>query len=116
MKRICMDFDGVIHSYTEGWTGDDDIPSPPVDGIKDFINLLRTSGYEVVVNSTRCRSSSGYFAVHEYLNKHGIKVDSVVKDKPPAFIYIDDRALKFNPLDYLGMLKEIREFKTWQGK
>ena len=38
---VCFDFDGVIHSYTSGWKGDDVIPDPPVEGIKEVIDKLR---------------------------------------------------------------------------
>ncbi len=38
MKPIlCLDFDGVIHSYTSGWKGADVIPDPPVEGAMQFI-------------------------------------------------------------------------------
>ena len=26
---LCLDFDGVVHSYTSGWKGADVIPDPP---------------------------------------------------------------------------------------
>lgn len=29
---LCLDFDGVIHSYTSGWKGADVIPDPVVPG------------------------------------------------------------------------------------
>ena len=37
MKILCLDFDGVIHSFTSGWRGAGIIPDPPVPGALDFI-------------------------------------------------------------------------------
>ena len=40
-KIVVMDFDGVIHSYKSGWKGVTEIPDPPVEGVKEFIEELR---------------------------------------------------------------------------
>ena len=34
---ICVDFDGVIHSYTSGWKGIDVIPDDPVPGAIEWL-------------------------------------------------------------------------------
>lgn len=34
---LCLDFDGVIHSYSSGWKGADVIPDPLVAGALQFI-------------------------------------------------------------------------------
>lgn len=93
MKTVVFDFDGVIHSYKSGWKGIDIIPDKPVNGIKQAINEIRNAGYEVVVVSTRCADKKGIKAVRKYLSDNGIIVDRVCKEKPPAIVYVDDRAI-----------------------
>lgn len=50
--RIALDFDGVLHSYRNGYTGE--IPlDPPVEGAQLFCEMLLERGYEVVIFTTR---------------------------------------------------------------
>lgn len=111
-QTVVFDFDGVIHSYTSGWKGNDVIPDPPVPGIREAIAEIRAAGYEVVVVSTRCSSILGLNAIERYLEKHDIVVDGIRMEKPPAIVYIDDRAICFdgNPATLLG---KIQTFKPW---
>lgn len=48
-----------------------------------------------------------------YLRENGIEVDDVAAEKPPAKVYVDDRALLFdgNPK---GLLEKIQQFRPWQ--
>lgn len=111
-KTVVFDFDGVIHSYTSGWKGEDVIPDPPVTGIKDSVQQIRNAGYEVVIVSTRCASEKGMEAVKKYLADNEIAVDRVCKEKPPAIVYIDDRAICFDGKSD-ELLKKIEQFKPW---
>lgn len=111
-KTVVFDFDGVIHSYKSGWRGVTIIPDPPVDGMKECIDDLRDSGYEVVVVSTRCETPDGMNAISQWLSKHDITVDAVVDKKPPAICYVDDRAICFDGNPH--KLKDaIERFKPW---
>lgn len=113
MKTVVFDFDGVIHSYVSGWKGIDNIPDPPVEGIKEVIDTIRREdGYRVAVVSTRCSEEKGKIAIQEYLKKHDIVVDYVLKEKPPAVVYIDDRAIRFNGKTD-GLVDQIKGFKNW---
>lgn len=112
---VVFDFDGVIHSYTSGWKGEDVIPDPPVSGIADAINNIRERGYSVVVVSTRCRSPYGMRAVRRYLQDNGIAVDDVMAEKPPAVCYVDDRAICFDGHPEF-LLRRIEAFRPWYYK
>lgn len=110
---VVFDLDGVIHSYVSGWQGVDVIPDPPVPLIQAEIERIRKAGYKVVVVSTRCADPAGMDAVKNYLGVNGIVVDEVLAEKPPAKVYVDDRALLFdgNPK---GLLEKIQQFRPWQ--
>lgn len=113
-KTVVFDFDGVIHSYTSGWQGESNIPDPPVPGIKEAIEQIRQSYYVAVV-STRCANIGGLEAVTRYLSDHGIAVDYVMAEKPPAVCYIDDRAICFDG-DCASLLEKIKNFRPWYEK
>lgn len=112
---VVFDFDGVIHSYKSGWKGELCIPDPPVDGIKEAIDEIREAGYEVCVVSTRCNYQNGIEAIENYLAENGIRVDRITAEKPPAIVYIDDRAICFNGKPET-LLETIKNFQPWYKK
>lgn len=112
MKTVVFDFDGVIHSYTSPWTSAEDIPDPPVPGIREAIRDFRIAGYEVAVVSTRCRNPLGVQAISRYLREHNIEVDHILADKPPAVAYIDDRAICFDGHPET-LLRRVQRFVPW---
>lgn len=108
MKPIlCLDFDGVIHSYSSGWKGADVIPDPPVDGAIAFM-LGALRHFDVVIFSSRSNQSGGRKAMERWLRGHamsawhetpdgpGLEEVRFVAEKPPALVTIDDRAITFN--------------------
>jgi hypothetical protein len=119
-KRIMIDFDGVIHSYTSGWTGLEPVDKP-VPGAKEFIWHLQSLGYHVSIFTTRALHDGGPQAVTRWLADHGFidcdKIDiPVVGVKYGAELYIDDRAYRFNGLwDELYQIVDSGSFKPWHG-
>lgn len=113
-KTVVFDFDGVINSYKSGFTRVDQIPDPPVKGIKNEIDKIRQD-YFVVVVSTRCATETGRWAVKNYLEKYGIVVDAIIAEKPPAVCYIDDRAICFDGTSD-GLSDKIKKFRSWCEK
>ena len=63
---LCLDFDGVIHSYTSGWKGADVIPDPPVPGAIEFI-FRALPHFTVAIYSSRSGQEGGIDAMREWL-------------------------------------------------
>lgn len=111
-KTIVFDFDGVIHSYKSEWQGLLTIPDEPVPGIREVMTQLMKDGYEVVIVSTRSSSQEGIDSMTEWLNKHDIPFDYISDTKPPAMVYVDDRAIRFDG-NTENLVQEIEEFVPW---
>jgi hypothetical protein len=89
-QTIAIDFDGVIHAYSQGWH-DGDIYDDPVPGTKEAIKKLMNKGYKVVVFTARTDLEE----IGVWLKYHDIVVDKITNTKPRAIAYIDDRGIRF---------------------
>ncbi len=117
---LCLDFDGVLHSYSSGWKGADVIPDPPVAGAIAFM-LSALHHFQVVIFSSRSHQAGGQTAMQKWLRESagsawyespagpGIEDVRFVNEKPPAMITIDDRALTFD-----GTWPDIEALKAFQ--
>lgn len=115
-KTICLDFDGVIHSYTTPWDHAAVIPDPPVDGAFAFIAQALEQGFAVAVFSTRSHHREGIGAMMDWMHDHGMPEDvleqlNFPQAKPPAVIYIDDRGLCFT--GKFPSIEFIDNFRPW---
>ena len=118
LPTICIDFDGVIHSYTSGWQGIDKIPDPPVDGALEALKVY-TGYFDVCIYSSRSKEQVGIDAMLKWLIKHGLEMGYLGRirfptQKPAAFITIDDRAICFE--GRFPHPKEILSFQPWYRK
>ena len=114
---LCLDFDGVIHSYTSAWKGADVIPDPPVPGVFEFI-LAASEVFEVHVFSSRSSLPGGIGAMQrwflEWGDQHPLSVVHFPTSKPPSFVGIDDRVLTFTGT--WPTIRELVEFKPWNKR
>lgn len=125
---LCLDFDGVIHSYSSGWKGADVIPDPPVPGALHFI-AGAMGRFKVCIFSSRSHQPGGIKAMIEWLGYwsvdlvHGMggEFDHVAwgsidwpLEKPPALVTIDDRAITFTGT--WPALDDLAAFKPWNKK
>ena len=107
MKSIvCVDLDGVLNQF-DGWKGAEYF-HPPRPGAREVRQRLNEIGYEVVVFTVRWKPH-----VEQWLAANGLAefVASVTDRKPPAHVYVDDRALCFDG-DFANALEQIPEFRA----
>lgn len=86
---ICVDFDGCLAQY-HGWRGHEAEPEPPVDGARAWVEWA-LKRYAVVVHTAR----ENLEPVRAWLVKHGFPPLPVLREKPPAILYVDDNACRF---------------------
>lgn len=124
---LCLDFDGVIHSYASGWQGETVIPDPPVDGAIEFL-YEAVKHFEVCIFSTRSATVEGRQAMCRWLiewddayrSEHHIRGSSLAvrikfpATKPAALVGIDDRVLTFTGT--FPDVQTLRKFKPWNKK
>ena len=105
---LCLDFDGVIHSYDHGWQ-DGTIYGTVVSGFFDWLKVAQEH-FTIVIYSSRSKTPEGIAEMKKWLTAQNElylagsdKVDifdgtaiAFASEKPPAFLTIDDRALQFN--------------------
>jgi hypothetical protein len=117
-----VDFDGVLHRYDTPWIAPHVIPDGPVDGAIEWLHRTLQK-FDVVIFSTRCRTWRGRRAVRRWLRQHGgmlwneslgsLGLEDIVLsyEKPPALVYIDDRAWRFE--GRFPTSNEIHNARPW---
>jgi hypothetical protein len=115
-KRICLDFDGVVHSYKSPWTNPETIEDPPVEGAFQAIEDYLRAGYRVAIFSARSHEMEGVKAMFDWFNKHGLKPEVLdhlefPTHKPGAVLYIDDRGYHFRGI--FPHVSYIEDFIPW---
>lgn len=124
---LCIDFDGVLHSYASGWKGADIISDPPTDGAMRF--LYDASEYfTLAIFSSRTHQPGGRMAMQDWLARHfrdywtadRTHADDILaeiqwpSEKPAAFLSIDDRGFCFEGV--WPDPKTLLDFKPWNKR
>jgi hypothetical protein len=127
---LCLDFDGVIHSYTSGWKGADNIPDKPVDGAFRFLERAAIH-FDIQIFSSRSNQEGGILAMQHWFAKYWTEYIfhkspelkekfseffcpdwiGFPTEKPAAFLTIDDRAITFNGI--WPDIDDLRKFQPW---
>lgn len=122
---ICLDFDGVLHSYASGWQGAGVANDPPVPGAARFLHDA-TARFTVAIYSSRSKSLVGRACMKRYVRQHldtsttfsfDHEYDFVSEHirwpwfKPAALVTIDDRAITFT--GQWPTMGELKSFRPW---
>lgn len=133
---LCVDFDGVIHSYSSGWQGPDIVSDPPVAGALRWL-WRALDHWDVQIYSSRSKHPEGIEAMRTYMVEEGAKEFGMghpmgqlrrdlaepyqypvkfVAEKPAAFLTIDDRAICFDG-DWSALdPADLLNFKPWNKR
>lgn len=126
---LALDFDGVIHQYSNGWM-DGSIYDEPVPGALEFINIVIWKyNWSVFILSTRDPNQiKNWFDNLNFNNKPKFTVIpndvlfwnekhniGITNRKLPAMLYVDDRAWRFDG-NFLTLPDQILNLRTWQDK
>ena len=124
---LCLDFDGVCHSYTSGWKGAANIPDEYVPGLFEFIESVKDN-FDIQVFSSRSHQEGGREAMMVWFidqrklwRSRGGKPPeetpmslSFPTEKPSAMISLDDRCLLF--LGEWPSLETLKNFQPWNKR
>lgn len=118
---LCVDFDGVIHSYTSGWQGAEVVSDPPVEGAFEFL-ARAAAHFDVQIYSSRTSQEGGLWAMTRWFKRHqwppgragALEGLTFPRDKPAAFLSIDDRCVLFEG-EWFDP-EQLRKFEPWNKK
>jgi len=128
---LCLDFDGVVNSYTSGWVAADKIPDPVTPGFIPWL-VEADKHWTIAIFSSRSHQPGGLEAMRAYiwhamgehfdLNGHPDEHTAAWAltnriqwplNKPPAMVTIDDRALTFTGKWADFPPEALMVFKPW---
>jgi hypothetical protein len=114
---LCLDFDGVIHSYERGWQNGEIYGTVTPGFFQWAVEAQKL--FRLVIYSSRSSTDEGRLAMGKWLADQmrtweGEPVTlEMAAEKPPAFLTIDDRAIRFEGRwDWLNP-SQLLEFRPW---
>ena len=105
-RTILIDLDGVLNQYTGNFEKD---YIPPIkEGAKEFLKNL-SNNFELKLFTTRNKILASKWLIENAIDNLFIDITNT---KDLAWLYIDDRCLKFDG-EYSSLEEQINNFKPW---
>lgn len=125
MRRITLDFDGVIHAYSSPWAGADVVSDGPVPGAIVAIQNYQEAGFFVSVYSTRSHQYGGIAAMRQamygwvldHFSPDTITANRVYTELEwptellPSVLYVNDNGFRFE--GEFPSLEYLLNAKSW---
>lgn len=120
---IALDFDGCVHSYDKGWQ-QGQIYGRLIPGFVDWA-IKAQEDFILVIHSSRAATLGGVGEVENWLanqllaiGMNGVLKIRVQAEKPPAFVTIDDRCIRFEGNWSAPELQPeaLHKFKPWMQR
>lgn len=109
---VCLDFDGVCHSYPDEWTGIASITGVPTKGLTEWLREAKPHA-RIALFSSRFNEPQGREAVMAWWEKWQLPKVEYWTRKPPALVTIDDRALTFMGRWDDFPIGQLLKFRPW---
>ena len=125
-RLICLDFDGVIHLYPRGWSGESMVTHEVVPGAIEFMYIALHT-FRVAIYSVRSSTDSGIRVMKDWLDRKCAEDLATrhirelrgewwadiewPRNKPSAFVTLDDRSIQFNGT--FPTIPQLVSFRTW---
>jgi len=115
-KHLAVDLGGTLLDYQDF---NPDTFGDPMPGMVELLNQVKEAGWKIIIWTVRKKSD----AMVEHLKKHNVPYDYINwqpwprngSRKVSADVYLDDRAIRFEGKAD-GLLEQILNFKSWNGK
>ena len=99
-RTICIDFDGVLHDYSEGFKGKD-VFGDMLPNADKGTHLLKKKGWTIIIYTTRPKTAKlekwlkDHKIAYDYINENPNQPEDSKGGKLIADIYLDDRGMRF---------------------
>lgn len=115
---LCVDFDGVPHSYASGWKGPTNVPDPPVEGAIEWLVSV-DARFDIAITSVRNAYPGAADAMRAWLGEHGLPQSwlsriAIPRHTPRGAVHIDDRGYRFE--GRFPTFDELGEPEPWFEK